>query len=62
MTREESFEQMLIDIQDKYTAITDKMEKLKSEGKSKTVSYRELMGNKLMYQHILAIYRTYGLL
>lgn len=60
--REEKFERMLKAVQDEYGNITAKMEKLKAEGKTKTVSYRELMGSKLMYQQIIIMYRTYGLI
>lgn len=59
--REEQFEKMLAEVHTTYDGIVEKMEKLKSEGKTKTVSYRELMGNKLIYQTILNLYRSYGL-
>lgn len=62
MTREEAFEKMLADVQANHAAVTAKMDKLKIEGKTKTVTYRELMGNKLMLQHILTLYRGYGLI
>ena len=38
------------------------MEKLKGEGKEKTATYRQLMGDKLMLQNILSRYKIYGLL
>ena len=60
-TREESFEKMLADVLTAYADITARMEKLKAEGREKTATYRELMGNKLLYQNILSLYRTYGL-
>lgn len=62
MTREENFERMLSDVQSNYDGIVAKMEKLKAEGKTKTATYRELLGNKLLYQNMLTMYRIYGLI
>lgn len=62
MTREENFEHMLSDVQANYARTVEKMEKLKAEGKTKTATYRELLGNKLLYQNILTMYRVYGLI
>ena len=45
-----------------YEAAVRQMQQLKAEGKAKTVRYRELMGEKLTYQNMLSIYRSYGLL
>ena len=38
------------------------MKQLKGEGKEKTATYRQLMGNKLQYQNILSLYKLYDLL
>ena len=62
MTREEQFEKMLADVQANYAAVSAKMEKLKAEDKTKTVTYRELMGNRMLLQHMLTMYRSYGLI
>lgn len=61
-TREEKFEAMLQSVQREYETIFQKMEKLKGEGKEKTATYRQLMGDKLMLQNILSRYKIYGLL
>ena len=61
MTREETFEKMLSDIEQQYSDIMAKMERLKNEGKAKTVTYRELMGDKMLYARMLDVYRSYGL-
>ena len=53
---------MLRDIQARYADTTDKMSRLKRQGKEKTVTYRQLMGDRLTARNILAIYRVYGLL
>ena len=60
--REAKFEQMLTDVQAKYDQTIARMMVLQSEGKNKTVTYRELLGSKLFYQNILNLYRSYGLL
>ena len=60
--REEKFERMLQAIQTEYQTTIEKMERLKRENKTKTVTYRELLGNKLTLQNILAWYEAYGLL
>lgn len=62
MTREEQFERMLSDIRKNYAEITAKMDKLKAEGKTKTVTFRELMGNRMILQNMLSMYRSYGLI
>ena len=60
--REVKFEAMLKDIQILYKDTVCKMEKLKAENKTKTATYRQLMGNKLTYQNFLSFYKTYGLI
>ena len=60
--REERFERMLQEIQAEYAAIEQKMAVLRAEGKTKTVTFRQLMSNKLMYQSMLSMYRDHGLI
>lgn len=60
--RLESFEDMLAAILKKYGDTTEKMTKLKVEGKEKTVTHRQLFAYKLLLQAMLSYYRTYGLL
>lgn len=60
--REEKFEKMLQAVQEQYAATVDKMEVLKSQDKTKTATYRQLLGDKLMLQNILSLYKVYGLL
>lgn len=62
MDREEQFEKMLADVQTSYADVTAKMDRLKAEDKTKTVTYRELMGRKMLLQHMLTMYRAYGLI
>lgn len=60
--REAKFEAMLQAIQQEYHTTLEKMEKLKAEDKTKTATYRQLLGDKLMLQNILTRYKIYGLL
>ena len=60
--REEKFEKMLMSVQDQYANTVNKMEVLKSEGKEKTVTYKQLMTTKLTLINILSMYHAYGLI
>lgn len=60
--RLQSFEKMLGAVQENYRTTTEKMERLKAEGKVKSATYRQFMGNKLMYQNMLDMYKIYGIL
>lgn len=57
-----AFEKMLAAVQNEYDDILDKMEKMKADGKVKTVTYQQLMSRKLTYQNMLSLYEIYGLL
>lgn len=60
--RQEQFEKMLQAIQAEYETTVSKMEKLKAEGKTKTTTYKQLIGDKLRLQNMLSMYRIYGLI
>lgn len=60
--RLEAFEKMLCAVQKNYEDAAEKMEQLKAQGKTKSATYRQLMGNKMMYQNMLSMYQIYGLL
>ena len=60
--REENFEKMLAFVQQKYADTAAKMEQMKAADKTKTATFRQLMGDKLMYQNMLTLYKLYGLL
>ena len=59
--REEQFERMLQAVQQEYADTVQKLETLKAADKTKTATYRQLLGEKLMLQNILARYKVYGL-
>ena len=61
-TRLHAYEAMHQAIKKEFETISAKMEKLKEEEKTRTATYRQLMGTRLTDRNILAIYRVYGLL
>ena len=60
--RLEAFERMMRAVRGDYEQTVRRMERLKAEGKEKTATYRQLMGNKLTAQNLLQLYRMYGLM
>jgi hypothetical protein len=60
--RLECFEKMLADIQKQAEHEQAGMEKLKMEGKQKTATYRQYLGNRMLYKYMLEKYKQYGLL
>lgn len=55
------FEAMLAAVQTNYDTTVRKMEQLKQAGKEKSATFRQLWGDKMMYQNMLTMYRVYGL-
>lgn len=53
---------MLCDIVRQSEYETAQLEKLKAEGREKSATYRQYLGNRLMYKAILEKYRQYGLI
>ena len=62
MERLEAFEKMLAEIIKRAEYENEQMAILKAAGKEKTATYRQYLGNRLMYNHILAEYKKYGLI
>ena len=60
--RQKAFETMLQAVQENCRTTEAKMKRLKEQGKEKSATYRQLMGNKMQYQNMLSMYRIYGLL
>lgn len=59
--RLEAFENMLEAVKTEYTGILAEMEKLKADGKVKTVTYQQMLSRKMIYQNMLSFYQIYGL-
>ncbi len=62
MNKLERFESALNDILDEYTKLGIKLEELRKEGKMKTVKFKELLGQKLVYSMIITIFKRYNLI
>lgn len=62
MERLAAFERMLADARHNYDELTARLEWLKAEGKTKTATFRQYLGNKMTYQYLLSLYGDYGLL
>lgn len=62
MERLEAFEAMMKVILEQSDAERMKMEKLKMQGKEKSATYRQYMGNRLFYSRVIELYKEYGLL
>lgn len=48
-------------VQDEYDRTADKMAALKTQGKEKTATYRQLFARKLQLSELLGYYKIYGL-
>lgn len=65
MTEQErlaAFERMLDDVRRQYAELTARLEQLKAEGKTKSATFRQYLGNKMTCQYVLSLYKDYGLL
>ena len=62
MERLEAFETMMKVVLEQSKAERIMMEKLKIQGKEKSATYRQYMGNRLFYNRMIELYKEYGLL
>ncbi|NLQ12548.1 hypothetical protein HGI81_01610 [Olsenella sp. KGMB02461] len=60
--RLKAFESMLEDVKNQMEFAQSEMDKLKAQGREKSVTFKQHMSNKLMYQRILSMYKKHGLL
>ena len=56
-----AFEAMLASVQEQSRQVEAQMRALKAEGKERSATYRQLMGNRLQLEQLLAMYKAYGL-
>ena len=56
-----AFEEAYNELTDSLVTIPAQLEKLKGQGKEKTVRYRELLGQKLMNGQIKALFERHGI-
>ena len=62
MERLEAFESMMKTVLEQSEAEKNRMEELKMQGKEKSATYQQYMGNRLFYNRLIALYKEYGLL
>lgn len=55
------YEKMQRAIQEEHDRMTAQMEELKAADKTKSVTYRTLLGKRMMYKNMLSMYELYGL-
>ena len=55
------FENMMAAIEKNYDDAAAEMNRLKSEGKEKTVTFHTLFGKRTLYKQMLSLYEIYGL-
>lgn len=56
-----AYETMQANIRAQYEDASAKMEAMKAQGKEKTVTFRTLFSQKVLYKEMLSIYKAYGL-
>ena len=61
-SRLDSFEKMLLSVRVQFDEKSKKLTELKSAGKEKTATYRQLFVEKMQLGNMLAMYRLYGLI
>ena len=62
MERLEAFETMLKTVLAQSEAEKTTMDELKRQGKEKSATYRQYMGNRLFYNQLMELYKKFGLL
>ena len=62
MERLEAFEAMMKTVLERSESEKRAMDELKKQGREKSATYRQYMGNRLFYNQMIALYKEYGLL
>ena len=62
MERLEAFEAMMKKVLEQSESEKIMMDELKRQGKEKSATYRQYMGNRLFYNQLIALYKEHGLL
>ena len=61
MERIDAFEKMLADVLERQRQERETMDALRAQGKTNTATFKQLMGNRLVYNQMIALYKEYGL-
>lgn len=62
MERLEAFEAMMKMVLEQSESEKIRMDELKMQGREKSATYRQYMGNRLLYTRMISLYKEYGLL
>ena len=62
MERLEAFEAMMKMVLEQFESEKIMMDELKAQGREKSATYRQYMGNRLFYSRVIALYKEYDLL
>ena len=62
MERLEAFEAMMKMVPEQSESEKIMLDELKMQGKEKSATYRQYMGNRLFYNRVIELYKEYGLL
>lgn len=64
MTNEErliQFEKMKTSIEAQHEDVLSKLDKLRAEGRQKSATYQQLLGNKMTFENMLKLYELYDI-
>ena len=61
MERLEQFEKMYAYIRQNHQETVEQLEKLRSENRQKTATFRQLTARKMKYEYMLALYELFGI-
>lgn len=62
MERLEAFEAMMKMVLEQSESEKIMLDELKMQGREKSATYRQYMGNRLFYSRVITLYKEYGLL
>lgn len=62
MPRIDAFEKMLADILEQERSEKMRIDELKARSRERSATFRQLMGNRLVFVRMLSLYREYGLI
>ena len=56
-----AYEAMHENVIERFNTASDKMVRLKAEGKEKSVTYKQLMAEKMTMQKVISMYEIFGI-
>lgn len=56
-----AYEAMHENVIERFNTASDKMVRLKAEGKEKSVTYKQLMAEKMTMQKVMSMYEIFGI-